>query len=117
FFENIFFEDLKKLNILPTDLPQTRATETIPEQIEIIKILEEKGFIYQDEFAIYFDTSKLSDYGKLSGQKLSNKKTGAREEVVIDERKKNPQDFVLWFFLAGKYKNHVLHWPSPWGEG
>lgn len=116
FYENKFFEDAAKLNILPPH-KLLRATESIEEQIEIIKLLEEKGFTYQDEFAIYFDTSKLSDYGKLSGQNLSDKKTGAREEVVIDEKKKNPQDFVLWFFLKGKFENHILKWPSPWGEG
>jgi cysteinyl-tRNA synthetase len=116
FYEAKFLEDTDALNILR---PHTllRATETIAEQIEIIKLLEEKGFIYQDQSAIYFDTSKLSDYGKLSGQKLEDKKTGAREEVIVDSGKKNPQDFALWFFLTGRYKNHVLHWPSPWGEG
>ncbi|MDP2933088.1 MAG: cysteine--tRNA ligase, partial [bacterium] len=115
-YETAFFDDLKKLNILPpTKL--LRATESIKEQIEIIKILEQKGFTYKDESAIYFDTSKFQSYGKLAGQKLQDKKIGAREEVVVDKRKKNSADFVLWFFLAGRYKNHVLRWPSPWGEG
>lgn len=115
-YEVSFLEDLKKLNI---EMPQkiTRATDTIAEQIDLIKLLEEKGYIYKDEYAVYFDTTKLADYGKLSGQKLEDKKTGAREEVIVDKSKKNPQDFVLWFLLAGRYKNHVLHWPSPWGEG
>lgn len=115
-YEEQFFKDLKELNILMPD-EVVRATETIEEQIEIIKILEEKGFIYKDEFGIYFDTSKLDDYGKLTGQKLEEKKVGVRETVVVDKSKKNPQDFVLWFFLAGRYENHILHWPSPWGEG
>ncbi len=115
-YEAQFFKDLGALNILPPH-EVLRATDSITEQIELIKILEEKGFTYKDELAIYFDTSKLPDYGKLSGQKLSDKKTGARQEVVIDVKKKNPQDFVLWFFLAGKYANHVLQWPSPWGPG
>ncbi|MFA5927629.1 MAG: cysteine--tRNA ligase [Patescibacteria group bacterium] len=115
-YETKFFDDLKDLRV---ELPDkvVRATESISEQISIINILEEKGFTYKDESAIYFDTSKLPDYGKLSGQKLEDKMTGAREEVVVDQRKRNPQDFVLWFFLTGRYKNHVLHWPSPWGEG
>ncbi|MDP2933313.1 MAG: class I tRNA ligase family protein, partial [bacterium] len=109
-YETAFFDDLKKLNILPpTKL--LRATESIKEQIEIIKILEQKGFTYKDESAIYFDTSKYQSYGKLAGQKLGDKKIGAREEVVVDKRKKNAADFVLWFFLTGRYKNHVLRWP------
>jgi cysteinyl-tRNA synthetase len=115
-YEEQFFKDAASLNILP---PQAlkRATDTIAEQIEIIQTLTEKGFTYSDDFAIYFDTSKLLDYGKLSGQKLDEKKTGAREEVVVDILKKNPQDFVLWFFTKGKYEHHILRWPSPWGEG
>jgi cysteinyl-tRNA synthetase len=116
FYEEVFFNDLAKLNILPA--PNIlKATETITEQIEIIKQLEAKEFTYRDELAIYFDTSKLSDYGKLSGQKLSDKLVGARDEVVVDSNKKRPQDFALWFFLTGRYKDHILHWPSPWGEG
>ncbi len=116
FYEAKFLEDMTELNIeLPHEI--VRATETIAEQIEVIKLLEHKGFTYQDEFAIYFDTSKLSDYGKLTGQKLSDKKTGARDDVVVDSHKRQPQDFALWFFLAGRYKEHILHWPSPWGDG
>lgn len=117
FYEKKFIDDALTLNILPPTEGYIRATETIAEQIEIIKILEEKGFVYVGEKAVYFDTSKLPDYGKLSGQKLSEKKTGARGEVIIDEDKKNPQDFALWFFLKGHYENHVLQWPSPWGAG
>jgi cysteinyl-tRNA synthetase len=116
FYETKFLEDLKDLNIEPPH-ELVKATETISEQIEIIKLLTEKGFTYQDDLAIYFDTSKLSDYGKLSGQKLNDKKTGAREDVVVDSHKRHPQDFALWFFLAGHYQDHVLHWPSPWGDG
>ena len=115
-YEAAFFEDMKQVNV---GIPQKvlRATDSIDKQIEIIKILEDKGFAYKGEKAIYFDTSKLDDYGKLTGQKLEDKQTGAREEVVLDKDKRNPQDFALWFFLVGKYQNHILHWPSPWGEG
>lgn len=115
-YEDQFFKDIEALNIIKPSLI-ARATDTIAEQIEIIKILESKGFIYKDDAAIYFDTSKLSDYGKLSGQKLDDKKIGARDEVVVDIQKRNPQDFVLWFFLTGRYKDHVLQWDSPWGKG
>ena len=115
-YEEQFYKDLDSLNIKRAH-HILRATDSIEEQIEIIKILEDKGFIYKDELAIYFDTSKLSDYGKLSGQNLDDKKVGARDEVVVDIQKRNPQDFVLWFFIAGRYKDHILKWPSPWGEG
>jgi cysteinyl-tRNA synthetase len=116
FYTDKFFSDLEELNILKPD-KVLAATEAIPEQIEIIKILEEKGFTYAGEAAIYFNTSKFPDYGKLSGQKVTDKKAGVREEVVLDTDKKNPADFALWFFTKGRYKNHILHWPSPWGEG
>jgi cysteinyl-tRNA synthetase len=116
FYTDKFFVDLAELNIIK---PQhvLSATNSIPEQVEIIKILEQKGFAYVGKSAVYFDTSKLADYGKLSGQKLSDKKTAARGDVVIDSDKKNPADFALWFFLTGRYKNHILHWDSPWGKG
>lgn len=115
-YEAQFFQDLKKLNIKKANTVM-RATDAIPEQIEIIQTLLDKGFAYQDKYAVYFDTSKLSDYGKLSGQKLSEKKVGSRKDVIIDSQKKNPQDFALWFFLEGRYKHHILHWPAPWGVG
>jgi cysteinyl-tRNA synthetase len=116
FYTDKFLSDIDELNIIrPNKI--LAATEAISEQIEIIKILEQKGFTYNGEQAVYFDTSKLPDYGKLSGQKLSEKKTAAREDVVIDKDKKHPADFALWFFLKGRYLNHILQWDSPWGKG
>ena len=116
FYTKEFLGDLETLNIQKPDtlLP---ATEAIPEQIEIITLLLEKGHAYITPLAIYFDTSSLSDYGKLTGQKLNEKEAGARDEVVRDDDKKNRTDFALWFFLEGRYKNHLLHWESPWGTG
>lgn len=116
FYTDKFFLDTDALNIIrPNNV--LSATQSIPEQIEIIKILEQKGFAYIGGQAVYFDTSKLVDYGKLSGQKLSEKKTAAREEVIVDKDKKHPADFALWFFLKGRYQNHILQWDSPWGKG
>lgn len=116
FYEERFLEDMGALNILPPSAI-LRATETVPQQIEIIRLLEDKGYTYRDEQAMYFDTSKLPDYGALAGQALEEKKTGARSDVVVDERKRNPQDFALWFFRTGRYEHHILYWPSPWGDG
>ena len=115
-YETKFLIDLASLHVLsPSQL--LRASDTIEEQIAIIRKLEKKGFVYKDEFAVYFDTTRLPDYGKLTGQKLSEKRIGARKEVVVDEHKRNPSDFVLWFFLKRRYENHILRWPSPWGTG
>ena len=86
-------------------------------QRKLIHRLEKNGFIYQTTHAIYFDISKFADYSKLSGQKLEEKEIGAREDVFVDKQKKNPQDFALWFFTVGHFKDHTMRWPSPWGEG
>lgn len=115
-YTNAFFMDIQTLNILKADIIAP-ATEHIAEQIELIEKLFEKGFAYQTELAIYFDVSKFKNYGLLTGQKMEDKKVGARSDVVIDKNKKHPADFALWFKLAGKYKNHVLRWESPWGPG
>lgn len=115
-YEKEFFETMDALNILRPDVI-SRATEHIKEQIELIKRLEQKGYTYTTKSVVYFDVSKFPDYGKLSGQKLSEKKVGAREDVVVDPDKKNPYDFVLWFKRTGQFKDHTMHWPSPWGDG
>lgn len=115
-YEAEFFTTLDALNVLRPKVV-ARATQHIKQQIELISKLQEKGFTYQTEGAVYFDVSKFPDYWKLSGQKLDEKKVGARGDVVVDENKKNPYDFVLWFKTVGRFKNHVMRWNSPWGEG
>jgi len=123
FYIKAFKEDTNKLNILPPnayhgpDGVYARATDFIDVQIKIIDILIKKGFAYQTNQAIYFDVSKLSDYGKLTGQNLADKEVAARPEVVTDADKKNAQDFALWFFTIGRFASHSMHWPSQWGEG
>lgn len=116
FFEEYFFKSTLQVNIIrPNIVP--RATEHINEQIKLIKKLEEKGFTYSTDEAIYFDTSKFPTYGQLTGQKLDEKKVGAREDVVVDPKKRHPSDFALWFFTIGRFANHEMKWTSPWGEG
>jgi len=94
-----------------------RATEFIGQQIEMVKLLLEKGHAYRAEQAIYFDVSTLPDYGILTGQRLQDKETAARSEVISDDEKRNPYDFAVWFFTVGRYAGHTMHWPSPWGDG
>jgi len=113
FYEEAFLRDLERLNIKkPTIL--VRATETIQDQIEFIKILEKKGFTYIIEDGVYFDTSKLKTYGRLWGKKKMNIKPGARVEIVPG--KKNPTDFALWKFTSTGVKRQ-MEWDSPWGRG
>lgn len=116
YFTKHFYDSMDKLNILrPTVI--CRATDHIKEQIELIKKLLDKGYGYETPEAVYFDTSKFKKYGRLFGQKLEDKKVAVRQEVKTGEHKRNPADFVLWFKRVGRFKNHAMHWPSPWGEG
>ncbi len=94
FYTLAFKKDLKDLNILP---PNTfpRATSNIKEQIALIKKLEKKGFTYKTGDGIYFNTSKLKDYGKLAQLAKQELKAGARVELG---EKKNITDFALWKF-------------------
>lgn len=108
----IFEADTQDLNLLePTFKP--RATKHISEMIEMIKTLMDKGFAYSTELAVYFETSKAKDYTRLSGQKLEENIAGAGIGNVNDPQKRIPTDFVLWFFKAGKHRNALQYWPSP----
>ena len=116
FFTDYFFKTTDSLNIERPDIVAP-ATKHIEEMISLIKKLQEKGFTYETKEAIYFDISKFAPYGKLSGQKLDEKIKGARVEVNSDPDKKHPADFALWFKRVGRFADHTMHWPSPWGEG
>ncbi|MDP2930582.1 MAG: class I tRNA ligase family protein, partial [bacterium] len=107
---------MDKLNILRPDVI-CKATGHIKEQVELVKKLLKKGCAYETPEAVYFDVTKFSDYGKLFGQKLDEKKIAVRAEVQVGEYKRHPQDFALWFKRVGRFADHEMHWPSPWGEG
>lgn len=111
-----FLSDIQAVNILPP-IAMPKASEHIAEQIEMIKVLIEKGFAYESDEAVYFEVDKFPNYNQLVGQNLADMKLGARQDVVRDTKKKNPIDFVLWFKAVGRYSNHILRWESPWGEG
>lgn len=111
-YETIFFQDTSRLNIEHPEVAP-RATEHIAEMIEMIQKLEENGYTYQTTEGIYFDTSKFPDYGKFARLNLTNQQT-IRDEVITDETKRNPSDFMLWFLNK---PNHVMKWESPWGVG
>lgn len=115
-YEAEFFITMDALNVLRPNVV-ARATEHITDQINLIIQLQKKGFTYETAEAVYFDVAKFPDYWKLSGQQLSDKKIGVREDVVVDKNKKNPYDFVLWFKAVGRFQNHIMRWESPWGEG
>ncbi len=110
-FTLMYDEDYLKLNILPLE-HRPKATEHIKEMIALIAVLEKKGYTYIIEGdGVYYDVQRFSRYGKLSGQNLEQLRAGARVDIV--DKKKHPEDFVLW-----KYKKQLEpSWSSPWGEG
>ncbi|KAI4453930.1 cysteinyl-trna synthetase [Holotrichia oblita] len=110
FYTGIFLNDLKMLNI---DIPEhiTKATEYIPQMIDFIKILEQKGYTYRLDDGIYFDIKKFKSYGQLSHKDLD--KTGVAR-VEENENKRHAFDFALWKFVP---KEHIMKWESPWGIG
>lgn len=116
FFTKDFYESMDKLNIIRPNVI-CKATDNIPEQIELIKKIIDNGFGYDTPEAVYFDTTKFKDYGKLFGQNIEEKKVAVRDEVQTGEHKKHPADFALWFKRVGRFKDHTMHWESPWGDG
>ncbi|MGE5631554.1 MAG: cysteine--tRNA ligase [Caulobacteraceae bacterium] len=111
YYTNIFFEDLKALNIERPDIVP-KATEHINEMIEFVQGILRKGYGYETSDGIYYDISKFKGYGKLSGIDLEGQRAGARVEV--NDEKRNPADFALWKHAP---KEHIMQWPSPWGMG
>ncbi|MCD6469931.1 cysteine--tRNA ligase [Candidatus Bathyarchaeota archaeon] len=109
-YSDAYFEDIAALNIKKPDV-SPRATQHIPEMIEVIQKLIEKGYAYQVDGDVYFDVLKFKDYGKLSGNRTEALEMGARVEV--NPKKKNPADFALW----KAQKEGEPGWHSPWGKG
>jgi len=112
FYTNIFKQNLSDLNIKPPTI-WSKATDHINEQIALIQRLEKKGYTYLTSDGVYFDTSKLSNYGYLARLDIKGIKPGAR--VNLGE-KRNPTDFALWKF-SPKNQKRQMEWPSPWGIG
>ncbi len=111
YYANICLNDMKKLNIMmPTHIE--KATNVIPEIIEFVSALLEKGYAYETTKGIYYDITKYSNYGKLGGMDQEKKLMGAR--IDVDDEKRNPADFALWVKAP---KEHIMQWESPWGKG
>ena len=105
-----YFRDADGLGIRRADV-HPRVTENIPQIIEFIEELIEKGYAYESAGDVYFDTQKFKDYGKLSRQNLAELNLGSRIEVNGDKR--HPMDFALW----KSKKEGEIGWESPWSEG
>jgi cysteinyl-tRNA synthetase len=113
FYTRAFFADTERMNIgRPTVV--CKATEHIADMIALIQRIEKRGFTYFAGGNLYFDIAKFPSYGDLARLRLDDLKAGAR--TGVDENKRNPQDFVLWF-TRSKFENQALVWDSPWGRG
>lgn len=110
----VFQEDLAKLHCRPPDL-WCKATDHIPEQIELIRALEAKGFTYRIADGIYFDVSKDPHYGELARLDLAAQATSERIEGAIEKR--NAADFALWKLSPADGPRRQMEWESPWGRG
>lgn len=106
-------EDYAKIGIKKPDV-QPRATQYIKQMVELVKLLEEKGYTYViPEDGVYYDISMFKDYGKLSHQDINKLESGKRKNICALDFKKNKQDFILWKFS----KEGEPSWDSPWGKG
>lgn len=111
-YETMYFDSMEKLNVLKPSI-SARATGFIPQMIDMVQTLLEKGYAYVSKDGnIYYRVHKFSSYGQLSNRKLENNLSGERIEVADD--KENPEDFALWKKADG---GHLMKWKSPWGWG
>ena len=111
YYTSAFMADAAKLNIRRA-ATYPHASEYIPQMVELINKLIEKGHAYEVDGTVYFDIASFSKYGRLSGNSTDKLLAGSRGEV--DPRKRHPGDFTLWK-AAGEHRLQV--WPSPWGPG
>jgi len=117
FYTDAFIKDIDALNIRHPDV-MCKATDHIQDMIELIKKIEANGHTYMAGGNLYFDISTYPDYCKLANLNLEDLVAGAgkRKVAVVDENKKNPGDFVLWF-TKSKFEDQAMTWDSPWGRG
>lgn len=109
-FIDAFFEDTGALNVKKATV-HPRVMDHMPDIVDFIKVLIDKGHAYESNGDVYFKTRSFDDYGKLSHQSIDDLKVGARIET--GDLKKDPLDFALW----KKAKDGEINWDSPWGQG
>ena len=115
YYTNCFKDDCEKLNIKWPEIV-VPATSMIDDYINFIKVLLDKEYAYFSDGNVYFDTSKLEDYYRLTNHTEEELYIGVRDSVEEDTNKRNKTDFVLWF-TKSKFEDQELKWDSPWGLG
>jgi len=109
FYMQDFMRGMDLLNMIPPE-HTARATEYIDQQLALVRALTEKGFTYQIDDGIYFDTSKFPTYADFAGLDITAQRAGAR--VAYNDKKRNPSDFALWKFSpAGEQRD--MEWDTP----
>jgi cysteinyl-tRNA synthetase len=111
YYTQAFLDDAARVNIRPANV-YPRATEYIPQMIELVRILVEKGHAYEVAGTVYFDIASFPAYGRLSRNSTEKLMAGHRGEP--DPHKRHPGDFTLWKAAGEK---RLQTWPSPWGPG
>ena len=111
-YTECFLDDVRAFNVRPA-AAYPKASDHIPQMQELIARLLERGHAYEIDGTVYYDVTSFPAYGRLSGNTLDQLHAGHRD-VVMDERKKHPADFVLWVAAGDK---RVIKFDSPWGEG
>jgi cysteinyl-tRNA synthetase len=112
YYTKVFFDDVRAINIQEAD-EYPRATAYIPQMVEIIAKLIERGHAYAAGGGVYFDVQSFPAYGRLSGNTLDQLQSGHRS-VIDDPNKRHHADFLLWR-PAGERR--AMKWESPWGDG
>ena len=112
YYTDVMLEDWHALNLRDPDV-RPRATEHVTQQIKAVEKLVESGHAYETERGVYFSVESFPDYGKLSGNTLSEELEAGSRETVVDKEKRDPRDFALW----KKDPTHLMLWHSPWGWG
>ena len=112
-YTQAFLEDMDSVGIQRAD-EFPKATDHIPEMLELTQQLIERGHAYEVDGSVYFDVESFPGYGTLSGNTLDKLRAGTRDDLEIDPNKRHPGDFALWKKAA---ENRVMKWDSPWGEG
>ena len=113
-YTDAFFADAERLNILPVQ-HVLKATDHIGVQLDLVRALDEKGVLYTTADGVYFDTSLVPDYGKLTP---NDTRTSLRsgERVAMGD-KRHPTDFAVWKFSDPAEGQRDMEWDSPWGRG
>jgi len=113
FYTQEFRKDLHRLNIMPPSV-WCKATDHIEEMLDFSKILEDRGYVYRLDSGLYFDTSKVKDYGRLALIDGKDLQVGARIEAIPGKR--HSADFAIWR-RSPAGKRRLMEWDSPWGPG